>query len=139
MLKFRLYTRQHCFPKLVYHFESSSLSNIFIYLFLILSFAETIMIVAWATLFFGGIAFQLYREWNRPKFPPCPRKNKGINSRRISVRRSLSQQEDMGNEPPPPYSEHDDFDERTPLLTGQPRQIDHWPRQQELEEHSNNM
>ena len=93
------------------------------------------MIVAWATLFFGGIAFQLYREWNRPKFPPCPGKNKGINSRRISVR-NLSQQE----EPPPPYSEQDDFDERSPLLTGQPRQIDHWPRQQELEEqHSNNM
>ena len=94
------------------------------------------MIVAWATLFVGGIAFQLYREWNLPKFPPCPNKNKGIQSRRVSVR--TTDQHDADDEAPPPYSEHDDFDERTPLLSGRSRQPDHWPPQQELEaQHSN--
>lgn len=91
-------------------------------------FVETIMIVAWSVLFVTGIAFQMYRDRNQPHFPPPPRRSgQGILSRQVSVRRLSAEQL-----APPPYSEQDDFDERRPLLSASPQQVqvDHWPRQQ---------
>ncbi len=83
--------------------------------------SETILLVVWGILFVGGIAFQYYREWDRPHFPAHRGGYGGLRSKRLSVRIVNSEGEEEIPSAPPPYSEQDDFDERTPLLTAQPR------------------
>ena len=99
---------------------------------------ETIMLVVWGLIFVGGIAFQLYREWGRPHFPPRPRKaGRGIIPVRVSVRTS-SLDPDSSDGAPPPYNENEDFDERTPLLLPSRSQASEAPGQQEMEAHHSN-